>query len=57
MQLINTRNDVGVCDELAARLTELRDAWRAIAEGGGGPSPSAPALRAASGAQSAPLTA
>ena len=34
MQLINTRNDVGVCDELAARLTELRDAWRAIAEGG-----------------------
>jgi flagellar protein FliS len=57
MQLINTHNDAGVCDELVARLTELRDAWRGIAEGvTGGPRPAAPALPAG-GTQGAPLLA
>jgi flagellar protein FliS len=57
MQLINTHNDAGVCDELVARLTELRDAWRAIAEGAaGGPRPAAPVPRA-TGTQGAPLLA
>ena len=57
MQLINTRNDVGVCDEIAARLTELRNAWSVIAEGGAGtPSTAAPVARPA-GPHGAPLTA
>ena len=33
MQQINTRNDPGICDEVAARLAELRDAWLSIADG------------------------
>jgi flagellar secretion chaperone FliS len=32
MQRINTGNDAAVCDEVIARLGELRDAWRALAE-------------------------
>ena len=35
MQLINTRDGAGICDELAARLGDLRDAWHVLAEGGG----------------------
>ena len=57
MQLINTRNDAGVCDEIAARLTELRNAWSVIAEGGtGATSTAAPGPRLAGG-HGAPLTA
>lgn len=63
MQLINTRNDAGVCDELTARLTELRDSWRVIAEGGSatGAAPAVPVLRPGgsqgAGGPGAPLTA
>ncbi len=34
MQRINTGNDAAVCDEVIARLGELRDAWRTLAEDG-----------------------
>jgi flagellar secretion chaperone FliS len=33
MQRINVANDPAVCDEVIARLGELRDAWRALADG------------------------
>lgn len=32
---INLEDDVAICDELTARLSELRDSWAQIAEGGG----------------------
>jgi flagellar protein FliS len=35
MARINLENDVGICDELTARLSELRDSWARIAEGDG----------------------
>jgi flagellar protein FliS len=38
MQQVNTRNDPAICDELIARLGELRDAWRVLAEGAAAPS-------------------
>jgi flagellar secretion chaperone FliS len=37
MQRINTGNDAAVCDEVIARLGELRDAWRTLAESGAPP--------------------
>jgi flagellar protein FliS len=41
MPQINIRNDPGVCDELVARLREMRESWSAIARGGTEPSPAA----------------
>ena len=35
LQRINLENDVAICDELTARLSELRDSWARIADGGG----------------------
>ena len=45
---LNLENDVAICDEVTARLAELRDSWARIADGGGagdgpGPRASAPA--------------
>ncbi len=46
LQQVNTRNDPAVCDELVARLGELRASWSAIADGdaqeGKGPAPAPP---------------
>lgn len=51
LPLINTRDDAAICDELAARLGELRDAWDVLADGGTDPAP-APRLPAPAGAAS-----
>ena len=42
---INLKNDPAICDELKARLTELRDGWRAVA---GGPPAAVPTAAGAS---------
>jgi flagellar protein FliS len=35
LQQVNLTDDVAICDELTARLTELRTSWAQIAGGGG----------------------
>jgi flagellar protein FliS len=35
MTRINLEDDVAICDELTARLSELRDSWARIADGNG----------------------
>ena len=44
LQRINLTSDVAICDELIARLAELREAWAQLAEGGGAsqPTPTVP---------------
>ena len=48
MQQINTRNDPAICEEVAARLADVRDAWRRIADGPG-PASTLPGLPVAGG--------
>ena len=44
LQHINLKDDVQICDELVARLGELRTSWAQIADAGATPGPAGPAL-------------
>ncbi len=45
MMQVNIKNDPAICDELVARLREMRASWATIAQGGGEPQPAETAAR------------